>query len=104
MYFLALNQNKIFRFKVKSKDVKIQYLQLANAVEDNIQAAWNDASILQLTIHCMSLARSSHTVSKEQAVLAMQQIINQRQGDSVKYCFLRDFVIKNSSECILGCL
>ena len=82
----------------------MQYLQLANAVEDDIQAAWNDASILQLTIHRVSLARSSDTIGKEQAILAMQQILNQRQCDGVEYSLLRDFVVKNSSKGVLGCL
>ena len=82
----------------------MQYLQVANAVEDYIQAAWSDASILQLTIHCVSLARSSHSIGKEQAVLAMQQIFNQRHCNSVEYGLLCDFVIKHSSAGELGCL
>ena len=82
----------------------MQYLQLANAVEDDIQAAWNDASILQLTIHRVSLARSSDTIGKEQAILAMQQILNQRQCGSVEYSLLRDCAVKHSSKGVLGCL
>ena len=68
-------------------NVKMQYLQVANAVEDDIQAAWNDASILQITMHRVSLARSSQSIGKEQAFLAMQQILNQRQCDSWNIVF-----------------
>ena len=85
-------------------NVKMQYLQVANAVEDDIQAAWNDAFIVHLTIHCVSLARSSDTISKEQAILSMHQILNQRQCDGVDYSLPRDFVVKHSGEDELGCL
>ena len=77
---------------------------MANAVEDDIQAAWKNASIVQITMHRVSLARSSHSIGKEQAVLAMQQIFNQRQCDSVEYSLMRDFVFKHSSAGVLGCL
>ena len=46
----------------------MQHLQVADAVEDDIQAAWNDTSILHHSMHRVSLGWSSN---KEKAISAI---------------------------------
>ena len=75
---------------------------MADGVEYDVQAAGDDATVLQLSIHCVRFARASDSISKEERVLAMEQVINQRQCDSVENLLLRDCFIKQASECVLG--
>ena len=55
----------------------LYYLKMTDTVEQNVQAARDNATVLGLSVHCVSLSRACNTVGKEQTVLPVQQVLNQ---------------------------
>lgn len=73
-------------------------LHAGDAVEDDVEAARDDAAVAGLAVHRVRLARAGDAVGEQQAVLPVEHVVDERQRRRAEELLLRRALVEDASE------